>query len=196
MRSEIYILFCENPLEFNKVDEDYADEFESAKKNGFSTLLYNYDELTSEGDFKNSTIKIKPNEILCEVIYRGWMLTPRQYSNLYTDLLAKNYKLINTKTEYQNCHFLPDSLEFIEHKTPKTVFEKLENSESIEKLINKTKIFGTKALILKDYVKSEKHDWATACYVPDASNIKKLKSSIENLIQLRGKYLNEGIVAR
>ena len=196
MKPETYILFCENPFELNKVDEDYADEFESAKKNGFNTLLFNFDELTSETDFKNATKKIKPNENLSNVIYRGWMLTPKQYSNLYKDLLSKNYKLINTETEYQNCHYLPDSLKFIENKTPKTVFEKLEDSESIEKLINKTKVFGTKALILKDYVKSEKYDWETACYVSDASNIEKLKNSIENLIQLRGKYLNEGIVAR
>ena len=32
MMPETYILFCENPFELNKVDEDYADEFESAKK--------------------------------------------------------------------------------------------------------------------------------------------------------------------
>lgn len=196
MIKETYFLFCENPFEPNNVDEDYSDEFESAKINGFKTLLFNFDDLTNEYDFKNATKRIKHNANLSNVIYRGWMLTPKQYSNLYEDLLSKNYKLINNVIEYQNCHYLPDSLEFIEGKTPKSVFEKFENSQSIEKLIEKTKMFGSKSVILKDYVKSEKHDWETACYVPNASNIENLKNSIENLIKLRGKYLNEGIVVR
>lgn len=196
MKKETYILFCENPFESNTVDTDYADEFESATSNGFATLLFNFDDLTSENNCKKATRKIVSKESLCDVIYRGWMLTPLQYSSLYDELLSKNYQLINTKTEYQNCHYLPDSLAFIESKTPKTVFEKLENSESIANLIAKTKVFGNSPVIIKDYVKSEKHDWETACYVPDASDVEKLKNSIDNLIKLRDKYLNEGIVVR
>ncbi|MCZ8216525.1 MAG: ATP-grasp domain-containing protein [Cyclobacteriaceae bacterium] len=130
------------------------------------------------------------------MIYRGWMLTPEQYSNLYNDLLVKNFKLINTAKEYQNCHYLPDSLKFIEAKTPKTVFEKFDKSDSINNLILKTKIFGQKSVILKDYVKSEKHNWEEACFVSDVSDHDKLKQSINNLIELRDKYLNEGIVVR
>lgn len=124
------------------------------------------------------------------------MLTPKQYAILYSDLLSKNYKLVNTPEEYQNCHYLPDSLKFIENRTPRTVFEKFDHETSIDTLIEKTKVFGPKAVILKDFVKSEKHDWETACYVPDASDTEKLKQSINNLIELRGKYLNEGIVVR
>ncbi len=124
------------------------------------------------------------------------MLTPTQYLILYNQLLSKNYKLINSVKEYQNCHYLPDSLKFISAKTPKTIFEKLDNENSINTLIEKSKVFGQKSVILKDYVKSEKHDWETAFFVENASNEDKLKQTIENLIRLRGKYLNEGIVIR
>ncbi len=51
-------------------------------------------------------------------------------------------------------------------------------------------------MIIKDYVKSEKHDWETACFIGDASDTEKLRQSINNLIRLRDKYLNEGIVIR
>lgn len=196
MTEQLYILFCESPIQTNKVDEDFEDQFISAKENGFETLLFNFEYLTSADSFSIATKRIKPNDKLSKTIYRGWMLTPKQYSILYNNLLSKNYKLINTVEEYQNCHYLPDSLKFIESRTPKTVFEKFENENSVDKLIEKSKIFGQKPIILKDYVKSEKHDWETACFVENASNVDNLKQTINNLLKLRDKYLNEGIVVR
>lgn len=196
MTEKLYILFCESPFQANKVDEDYEDQFISAKENGFETILFNFEDLTSTDRFSFATKRIKPNDKIVKVIYRGWMLKPKQYSILYNDLLSKNFKLINTVEEYQNCHYLPDSLKYIENRTPKTVFEKFDSINAIEKLIEKSKVFGQKPVILKDYVKSEKHDWETSCYVPDASNTDKLKQTINNLVELRDKYLNEGIVIR
>lgn len=193
---QTYILFCESPFQANKVDEDFEDELLSAKENGFETLLFNFEDLISEDRFSLATKRIKQNEELTNVVYRGWMLTPKQYAVLYDDLLSKNYKLINTAEEYQNCHYLPDSLKFIATRTPKTVFEKFDNEKSIDKLIEKSSIFGQKPVILKDYVKSEKHDWDTACFVADASATDQLKQTINKLVELRGKYLNEGIVVR
>lgn len=196
MTKQVYILFCESPFQTNQVDEDFEDQFIAAKEIGFETLLFNFEDLTSTDTFSVATKKIKRNESLVSVLYRGWMLTPKQYSILYNDLLSKNFKLINTVEEYQNCHYLPDSLKFIEDRTPKTVFEKFGDKNSIDKLIEKAKIFGQKPVILKDYVKSEKHDWETACFVADASDTDKLKKSIKKLVELRDKYLNEGIAVR
>jgi hypothetical protein len=191
-----YILFCESPYEANKVDEDFEDQFLAAKQSGFSTLIFNFEDLTSTDRFSIATRRIKASEKLRKVIYRGWMLTSKQYSLLYNDLLSKNYQLINTVEEYRNCHYLPDSLRFIENRTPETVFERLDDENSINKLIEKTKVFGQKPVILKDYVKSEKHDWDTACFVKKASDVYSLRQTVNNLIKLRGKYLNEGIVVR
>jgi hypothetical protein len=196
MTDKCYILFCESPLEANKVDEDFADQFLSAKQNGFETLIFNYEDLTSVDKFPVATKRIKPIDKLEKVVYRGWMLTPKQYSILYNDLLSKNYQLINTVEEYQNCHYLPDSLKFITSRTPKTVFEKFDDPSSIDNLIEKSRVFGQSPVIIKDYVKSEKHDWNTACFVENASKTDKLRQTIENLLKLRGENLNVGIVIR
>lgn len=193
---QTFILFCESPFDKNKVDEDYVDQALAAHANGFGILLFNYDDLTSEDRFSEATKQIQRLEQMANVIYRGWMLTPKQYFVLYNDLLSKNFKLVNTPAEYQNCHYLPDSLRFIEKRTPRTVFEKFDHENSMNILLEKAKIFGHNPVILKDYVKSEKHDWETACFVPDASNSVKLKASIAKLLELRGNYLNEGIVIR
>jgi len=193
---KIYILFCEHPLQTNKVDEDFEDELYAAEENGFETILFNFEQLTVDGDASRSIKNIKSRDCLTPVIYRGWMLTPKQYSVLYDGLLSKNFQLINTTEEYQNCHYLPDSLKFIESRTPRTVFEKFDHENSMDRLMEKSKIFGSKAVILKDYVKSEKHDWDTACFVANASERNKLEQSIKSLVKLRDKYLNKGIVIR
>ena len=191
-----YILFCENPLEPAKVEPDFESEWLAAKPNGFTTLLFNFDDLISDDRLGVATKRIKQMDEPATVIYRGWMLTPAQYRILYYDLLNKNYKLINTVEEYQNCHYLPDSLQFIGHRTPVTVFEKVSSGDYFNTLLEKVKIFGNSPVIIKDYVKSEKHDWHTACFVTDASDTEQLKKTIDNFLHLRGQYLNEGIVIR
>lgn len=182
-------LFCENILNPKSVDDAFIEEYECVINNGFSILLFNYEDKSSD--------RIKTNnEKTEEIIYRGWMLTPTEYNKLYYELLSKKYKLINNPTEYQNCHYLPDSLKFIENYTPKTIFQKIENNNSICTLLDNSKIFNGKAVIVKDYVKSEKHYWDAACYVENSNDLEKIKRTIENLMELRGNYLNEGIVIR
>jgi hypothetical protein len=188
MEETMKILFCESILESNKVDEAFIEEYKNAKINDFEVLFYNF-----EG---NSIGKIKSNEKMETIIYRGWMLKPLQYKILYENLLAKNYKLINDPVEYQNCHYLPDSLKYIGKYTPKTIFRKIENENSIDILIEEAKVFNGKPVIIKDYVKSEKHYWNTACFVENSNNAKKLKETINNLINIRENDFNEGIVIR
>lgn len=190
------ILFCEDPINDQLVDPDYIDEKSAAQQLGFKTLLFNFDDLLDKDRSQNATKHIQAANTPTPIIYRGWMLTPAHYSALYADLLAKNYVLINSPIAYQNCHYLPDSLPFISSDTPITVFEPIVDEKSIDLLIEKARIFNNQAVILKDYVKSEKHDWETACYVADASNSLKLKQTIQRLIELRGDFLNVGIVVR
>ncbi len=105
MTEQFYILFCESPFQANKVDEDFEDQFSSAKENGFETLLFNFEDLTNVDRFSVATKRIKQNEKLVNVIYRGWMLTPnntqfsimtyyQKTSNLLTQL--KNIKIVIT----------------------------------------------------------------------------------------------------
>ncbi|MBS1635712.1 MAG: ATP-grasp domain-containing protein [Bacteroidetes bacterium] len=196
MKEQLYILFCESPINPNKVDEDFEDQLNSAKEAGFVPLLFNMEDLLNPERNKHATKRIQVRNEPVKILYRGWMLTPDQYTSLYKNLSSKNYILINTPDEYRNCHYLPDSLKFIESKTPKTVFEKYDNEYSMDKLLEKTKIFGQNPVIIKDYVKSEKHHWESACFVKNASDTSVLRQAIQKLIELRGNNLNEGIIVR
>lgn len=192
------ILFCDNPFE-NKpsVDTDYEDEYVAAKQNGFTTHLFSYESLTKDNDAEFSTRRIKHSETLQKIIYRGWMLKPNQYAFLYHSLLTKNYKLINSPTEYQNCHYLPDSYKFINGHTPKTIWLKVQKQQvNYDELFNDIETFRNSPLIVKDFVKSQKHYWDTACFIPSATDKDKVKSVIAKFVELQNTDLNEGLVIR
>lgn len=191
------ILFCDNPYDNKLVDPDYEDEFLAAKENGFTTLLYSFESLTKEKDAQFATRRIKHTDTLQKLIYRGWMLKPNQYALLYKTLLAKNYELINSPTEYQNCHYLPDSYKLINGHTPKTTWLKVENQQvNYDEVFNAIRAFGNSPLIVKDFVKSQKHYWDTACFIPLATDKDRVKSVIDKFVELQSKDLNEGLVIR
>lgn len=189
------ILFCEDPFTPNRVDSDFETEYQAAQNAGFTCLLFNLEELV-QGQVEKAIRKIKPVEEPVWGIYRGWMLTPKQYQSVYEQLWQKNFRLRTSPTEYQNCHYLPDSLAYINNHTPQTVYESFSHEGAMDRLLTKADVFLNKPVLVKDYVKSEKHDWETACYVPDASDKKRLQQTLETLLGLRGKYLNEGLVIR
>jgi len=154
--------------------------------------LISFEELT-DGNIATALKFVKESEKKELGIYRGWMLTPNQYQNLYDGLLKKNIELINSPAEYKYCHYLPDSYEKIETKTPKSNWTTELDNDSILKL---TKEFRDSPIIVKDFVKSEKHNWEDACFIPNASDSNKVKSIVDKFIELRGNSLNEGLVFR
>jgi len=124
------------------------------------------------------------------------MLTPQIYKILYNGLLTKNIKLINSPEEYTHCHYLPNSYDKIISLTPKSNWT-LENETIDEATVNSlTNEFENSPIIVKDYVKSEKHNWENACFIPDASDKENVNRIVKNFLELRGDSLNVGLVFR
>lgn len=121
------------------------------------------------------------------------MLTVEQYSLFYKALLNKNIQLINTIIEYKHCHYLPSSYHKIKEYTPKSNWTTTLSEEEIIKLSDD---FGDESIIVKDFVKSEKHNWKDACFIPNASNKEHVQQVVSKFIELRGDFLNEGLVFR
>lgn len=49
---------------------------------------------------------------------------------------------------------------------------------------------------MKDYVKSEKHHWKNACFIPNASDTDQAFEVAKNFLKLRGPDLEGGLVFR
>jgi hypothetical protein len=191
------ILFCSDPLNKNIVDIDYEREYQIAKKLGFQAELISLEDLLYMGDSASAIKKVTKNGDQEIAIYRGWMLTPEMYELLYQALVKKNIFLINSPVEYKHCHYLPESYPVIEKFTPKSTWiSKNEIDENFSSIFEKIKIFSNHPIMIKDYVKSRKHDWEEACFIPDASDKEKVEKSVRKFIQLQDTELNEGIVFR
>ena len=127
------------------------------------------------------------------------MLRPVHYTSLYTALLERNVRLLNDQEAYVHCHYLPESYERIAQWTPHTVWLPLSPGSSIpsrEHFESCSLPFGTGPLIVKDYVKSRKHEWLEACYIPSAADMDGVETVVRRFLELQGTDLAEGLVFR
>jgi hypothetical protein len=192
------ILFCSNPLSVREVDIDYQEEYNAASSCGlFESALIDFEALVNEEDAEKAVRRVSAAESEKTAIYRGWMMTPEQYKELYSALLTKNIKLINTPEQYENTHHLPKWYNIVEKYTPKSLCIPPEDINlKFDSVMDRLKIFGDKPLIVKDYVKSRKHEWEDACFIPNASNAEQVKRVASNFISRQGENLIGEVIFR
>lgn len=189
------ILFPNNLLEAQKPNPDYQIEVDSVKALGMSMGVIGLEDVEM-GDFVRGVARVRREDVPTKAIYRGWMMTPTQYKGLYRALQAKNIKLINSPEAYQHCHYFVESYDKIREYTPLSVSIKVGERPNFEEIFEKISVFGEQPIIVKDYVKSEKHAWKEACFMPNAQDKENVKRITERFMELRGSYFNEGLVYR
>ncbi len=189
------ILFCDNGFTHKEVDYLFAAEYEAAREIGLSTNLLSFEAL-KKGDPATALRSVRPSEDKELGIYRGWMLRPNEYEMLYHGLLEKNIQLVNDPAEYRFCHYLPENYETIKLFTPKTTYKALTGKFEMADFEEQIQSFGNAPIIVKDYVKSQKHYWEEACFIPNANDFGKVESVVRRFLELQDGDLNEGIVFR
>jgi hypothetical protein len=190
------IVFCSEPFFPLRVDSAYESEADAAQETDFEFDLVDFEALVSDENLIAAIRKVKDQPAPVNAIYRGWMLKPETYSLLYESLSKRNIKLINSPAEYKHCHYLPESYSLIENHTPATVFIKQNSNFDYAEIMKRLEIFGDKPLILKDYVKSRKHEWNEACFIPSASSREAVERVVKRFVELQGDDFNEGLVFR
>lgn len=103
--SRMTLLFPGSYINYREIEEDMQEEYFAAEETGlFRTVLFNYDEWLA-GDL----LRIRSDEaIINPVIYRGWMLKPYEYEELYLTLELQGIQLLTSPEEYQNLHLFPN----------------------------------------------------------------------------------------
>lgn len=176
-------LFCNHPLYPRQADEDYAAEFHTARQN-YPSALFSYE------DLEQGKLSLYGEKLTGLTIYRGWMMKPEMYRTFYRLLEREGITLINTPEEYETYHLLPNWYESFKQETSESFWTSsviLEDALCLAK-----KLEG--AYIVKDYVKSRKHEWADACYIEDIQ--KNGERVIRNFIERQGDDLVGGVVLR
>lgn len=190
------ILFCSDPLEPQRPDQAFGREAQAAEELAIGFQLVDFEALTLEQSAARAIRRVKCCEKPSEAIYRGWMLKPEQYRALYEALLAKNVQLINDPAAYGHCHYLPESYPAIEDHTPRSVWMKVEGEVSMDEVMQILHPFGSAPVIVKDFVKSRKHEWNEACFIPSAADRTAVERVVRRFLELQGDDLNEGLIFR
>ena len=187
------VVFCNDYLAPRAVDPDFSAEYDAARAAGFDTLLVSYEDLTKGLGLSRPT---KGQPARGPGIYRGWMLTPDRYTQLYRALEELGIQLVNTPAEYPHAHYFPNCYPIISGNTPTSISLRIDGNPDFDRIQEMLSVFGSKPVVLKDYVKSEKHYWREACYIPDASDREQVERVTRRFLELRGDHLNEGLVYR
>lgn len=172
--NDINFIFCNHPLYQRKVDEDYEVEYQEAGLH-HSCALFSYE------DMERGKLSLFGEEISGLTIYRGWMMKPEMYSDFYTLLEQKGIYLINTPEEYERYHTLPGWYDDFADETAQSVWETEGNVENA--LLKAKQLSGS--YIVKDYVKSRKHEWYDACFI---SNIADVANTARRALLCKGDY--------
>ncbi len=190
------IIFCADPLNPKSVDSDYVREVQAVSACSLPYSIVNYEALVNDNDISRALKQIPKTQNCRPAIYRGWMMTPDKYATLYHALENEGVKLINTPAQYQHSHYLPENYPVIQNVTPKTVWIKKGDDFSSKAIMKILDPFGTRPVILKDYVKSQKHYWHEACFIPSAANKVAVSKVVQRFLELQGGQLEGGLVFR
>ncbi|MGV8123062.1 MAG: ATP-grasp domain-containing protein [Candidatus Xenobiia bacterium LiM19] len=190
------VIFCAHQLEHGAVDECFEEEAAAVSGLGIEYALLDLDALISAEQSHQAvrSVRFHPNRV--NAVYRGWMMKPEHYRSLYEALVERNVYLINDPQAYIHCHYLPEYYHLIENQTAKTVWTGAGEKKTTGHVMNLIHTLGAQSVIVKDYVKSQKHYWNDAFFIPDASDKETVERVVGEFLRLQGEDLNVGLVFR
>ncbi|WP_199440052.1 ATP-grasp domain-containing protein [Umezawaea beigongshangensis] len=171
------MIFCCDPVNPTVVDEHFRAEAAAAPRRA----LIDHDALC--GGDADLAVRRVPRD-LGPVFYRGWMIPVVRYAELATALTERGSPLATSPEQYRRAHELPGWYEVFAGLTPRSAW-----TDSSRAPLPPT----TGAMIVKDWVKSRKHEWDTACFVPGPEAVTGV---VREFVRLQGEFLAGGVVLR
>jgi hypothetical protein len=189
------ILFCSDTFDCRSVDQHFAAEYEGAISAGFTVGLIDFNAIRRryEGGAFRQVTAASAN---MPAIYRGWMLTPDEYVFLDDSLTKRGISLLTTPEQYLHCHWFPNNYPVIESVSPRSFWLPIPECFEISRTLALISQFDGIPLIVKDYVKSRKHEWKEACFIPDSSDKSAVTLVVKRLLELQDDDLQGGLVFR
>lgn len=150
---QMLIAFPASPISPARVDPAFEEEALLAKSVGFDVGF---------ASLEIGDLRLKVPEGHGAALYRGWMLLVGDYAKLHEALARRGYQLVNDANAYQHCHHLPEWYDAIggSKVTPRSIwFPGTSTSFDMASVVDRVRAeYGKVPVILKDYVKSRKHE--------------------------------------
>ena len=183
------LLFCSDPLAPRRVDGQYAAEAELVRDAGAPVALIDHDALLA-GDAAAAVRRVPAG--LGPAWYRGWMIPSDAYAALVDALDARGVELMTSPEDYRRAHELPGWYAVFADVTPPSVWSVGVPSDIAALVAPLPAGPG----IVKDYVKSRKHEWLEACFVPDLGDRAAVEAVVGRFVERQAEFLAGGVVVR
>lgn len=178
-------LFPADPLRPRVVDEHFAGQAAAVREAGAQVALIDHDVLV-QGRTDASVRRVPP--ALGPAWYRGWMIPVDRYAAL----AGAGVELLTTPADYRRAHELPGWYADFAGVTPASVWTTDPHADLAELVAP----LGSGPGIVKDFVKSRKHEWDEACYIPDLTDTETLTRVVRTFVERQEESLAGGIVVR
>lgn len=186
------VVFPDFPLRPGDVDPDFAEERTAALATGFGARLYSHEAVVA-GDAARAVHRCPPADRSVPAVLRGWMLTGEQYAALYGALLGRGYVLVNDPAAYEEAHYLPLAYPALAGETPQTVWT---NRADVGEAWELYQPLRGGDVVLKDHVKSAKHRWLEACFIPACTTRDAFDRVLNTFVAERDRLFERGFVLR
>jgi hypothetical protein len=190
----VHLILPADPLSPRSPEAAFARELDAARRVDATLGLLDFDALV-RGETRAAVRRI-PAGNGEEAIYRGWMMHPPVYRELHRALLDRGWALVNDPDAYAETHLLPNWCDALADSTPRSVIRPGADAPTKAELAELLRVFGDAPALVKDFVKSRKHEWAEACFIPRASDTDAAARVVERFLELQGEDLEGGLVFR
>lgn len=189
------VLYCSDPLGARRADAHFAEEARAVRAAGAATALIDHDTLLA-GDAARAVEKVPVGA--GALWYRGWMIPAERYADLDAALRERGGHLRVPPGAYRRAHELPGWYETFAGLTPPSGWLAAAPGKAPDpaRLAELAAALPAGAGIVKDYVKSRKHQWAEACHLPDLADRTAVHRVVSRFVELQGDDLAGGVVLR
>lgn len=180
-----------DPLRPRRPDEHFAAEARAAAAAGLTVALIDHDALAGPDGAARAAAQVADGS--GQAVYRGWMMSSGQYAALAAALTARGVSLRTTAAQYRQAHELPGWYPPLAPATPLSAWT---TGDSREEFGAACARLGAGPAVLRDYVKSMKHYWDQAMFIPDLADPVAAWRVAARFRELRDDEFTGGFVVR
>ncbi|MET9467463.1 ATP-grasp domain-containing protein [Streptomyces sp. NPDC006544] len=189
------VLYCADPLDERRVDAHFAGEARALRAHGAAVALVDHGALLA-GDADRAVARVPAGA--GALWYRGWMVPAERYADLDAALRERGGALRVSPQAYRRAHELPGWYGPFAELTPASGWLPVAPGRAPDsaRLAELAGALPSRSGIVKDYVKSRKHQWAEACHLPDLTDRAAVQRVVSRFVELQGDDLAGGVVLR
>jgi ATP-grasp domain, R2K clade family 3 len=191
----VSLLMCGDPLHPGRCDPHFAAQAAAARRAGAQVALIDHDALLA-GRPDEAVRRVPPGT--GAMWYRGWMVPAAVYADMQAALAARGVRLCTGAPMYRAAHELPGWYGTFADVTPPSAWTACAPYRTPDPavLADVAAALPPGPGIVKDYVKSRKHDWEQACHLPDLADAAAVHRVVSRFVALQEDTLAGGIVLR